>query len=141
MKLEAKTRLVAGKADFKAVITALTNVRKDMDKLKETLDSSSAELLRREIVRLGDVIEGVVKLKGNSSIKARADAPMIAQPTCSSTENPLEDGAAFDTLDDGEVSDDDPAVQTVTRDDGGVEEAPEQDLLNDDLVVPKINFA
>lgn len=55
-------------------------------------------------------------------------------------EDPLSTGTAFDTLIDGEPSAADPSVQTVTRDDGAIEEAPEQDLLRDDLVVPSIQF-
>lgn len=57
-----------------------------------------------------------------------------------STEDPLSTGVVFDTLIDGEPSDDTPTVQVVTRDDGSVQEAPEQNLLNDDLVVPSIKF-
>ena len=47
----------------------------------------------------------------------------------------MEDGVAFDTLIDGDPSQEEPEVQELTRDDGGIEEAPEQSLLMDDIQV------
>lgn len=81
-------------------------------------------------------------LEESAKIKGRADEPMIAQPHAeyADTEDPLSDGAAFDTLIDGEPDAAEPAVQRTTKDDGGVETAPEQSLLNDDLVPPSITF-
>jgi hypothetical protein len=69
------------------------------------------------------------------------EAPLMPEePITADTENPLDDGVAFDTLIDGEPDSAEPAVQRTTKDDGGVEEAPEQELLNDDIVAPSIKF-
>jgi hypothetical protein len=43
-------------------------------------------------------------------------------------------GPVFDTLIDGEPDDgEEPEIQTLTKNDGGVETAPEQSLLMDDV--------
>ena len=52
----------------------------------------------------------------------------------SSNEDPMADGVAFDTLIDGDPATDEPEVQKVTHDDGGIEKAdPDQELLMDDI--------
>lgn len=58
----------------------------------------------------------------------------VAAQLTAAEENPLEEGVAFDTLVDGDPSTDEPVVQEVTHDDGGIEKAdPDQDLLMDDI--------
>jgi hypothetical protein len=44
-----------------------------------------------------------------------------------------DNGFSFDTLNDGSESQEEPIVQELTHDDGGVEPADEQELLMDDI--------
>lgn len=57
------------------------------------------------------------------------------KPVKSDLVDPTDDGASFDMLVDGEPEDEQPLVQELTQDDAGVEKAPEQELLVDDLQI------
>jgi len=58
---------------------------------------------------------------------------MANAKTLASTEDPISDGAAFDMLIDGDDEEDEPVVQELTNNDGGVEPPTDQPLLIDDV--------
>jgi hypothetical protein len=51
-----------------------------------------------------------------------------------STEDPISDGVVYDTLVDGDPSQEEPIVQQLTNNDGGIEQQDDQELLRDDVV-------
>lgn len=67
----------------------------------------------------------------NTKPQVKAAARLI-----SSHADPTDGGAAFDMLNDG-ILDAEPEIQEITTDDGSLEEAVEQELLNDDLALPR----
>ena len=79
---------------------------------------------------------------GDQSLEIEETLDQIGRPQdgaemLSSLDDPISDGQAFDTLNDGEPEDgEEPMVQELTHDDGGVEEDPTKNLLNDDLPIP-----
>lgn len=69
-------------------------------------------------------------LRMDASVKISAKVRLLA----SDEEDPVSDnGVSYDMLVDGDPSDEEPIVQTLTKDDGGAEPAAEQSLLDDDL--------
>lgn len=64
------------------------------------------------------------------------DNEILGEESCliqADTEDPISDGDAFDMLIDGDPEDDEPVVQELTNNDGGVEPPTDQPLLRDDV--------
>lgn len=70
-------------------------------------------------------------LRMDASMKLNAKVRLQASEEA---EDPVSDnGVAFDTLVDGDPAEEEPIVQTLTKDDGGAEPFADQGLLDDDL--------
>jgi hypothetical protein len=156
MKIEAKQRLqmTARHGQFLAPSkTIQANLQEVIEKLNkhaarmEKLPRMSPEYVKMQYI-MQRLLKELNKLDptgesipfDNSVWQHSGKPPRQNRGLLSNTEDPNAAGVAFDTLIDGEPSGTPPAVQTTTVNDGGVEQAPEQELLNDDLVVPSIKF-
>lgn len=144
---EVKNGIMVVKAKFNDDIADIMEDLRAQD--KNTSPGDAAEMLkertkltdnlRKQVAAYIDLTGEAFKSLAQGSVEASTidDAENVAQEAIpqieSSTDDPLSDGVAFDTLIDGEPSDNDPVVQEVTKDDGGVEKPAEQELLNDDI--------
>jgi hypothetical protein len=129
MKLQAKTRLRA---------EALNNWQ---DSVRATYGESVkfkqvGELTRAFIGtnQVGEYKDGTATIDNGEEDVLLSDA--ISEPGITDMDAPTSTGVAFDTLIDGDPKTSAPIVQDLTRDDGGIAEPEEKDLLIDDLVDP-----
>ena len=129
MKIEAKIRLQAAETP----LAKGTKVSFAEPFGKQRGKSMRGEVVRYAPAKGSESAYYVVTVSGHPE-SFEVNPKYIKESVAASNENPLEDGVAFDTLVDGDPSTDEPEVQKVTHDDGGIEKAdPDQELLMDDI--------
>ncbi len=162
MKIEAKQRLLAddgGEEKDSPHDSTLNNILKHIveasnaaNMLKHTLrgagDNQKSSLLRELQSSLDRAAQNVHDIRSELQVEeldngdegdiAPEDANSVAAMLLSNSEpvvdaDRVSDGSAFETLTDGDPDQDEPIVQLLTEDDGGIEPASEQPLLMDDI--------
>lgn len=131
MRIHAKARLIADAlSDWQKSITTTygtgTTFKSVGNMYRAFLGGNQVGEFRN-----GDAL--VFNEVGDSAVVADA----ISEPGIIPDDDMVSDGTAYQTLIDGDPDTEDPIVQNVTRDDGGVVAPEEQDLLMDDISLPK----
>ncbi len=158
MKIKAKQRLKADDSAAKETSSphdsTLNNVLKHIveasnaaNLIKHTLrgagDNQRSSLLRELQETLDQAAQTVHDIKAELQEQVVDSEPSETAESISamllSNSEPVvdadivSDGSAFETLTDGDPSQDEPIVQELTEDDGGIQPADEQSLLMDDI--------
>ena len=130
MKLEAKNRLIASTLTLEQWKAA---VSKKFPKAKFTLEDGSGSTYGEKgdwCAHDGPDMQSDVVGVFTPDFCSIEDEE-FASKVEASLSDPISNGVAFDTMVDGDPSQTEPEVQELTHDDGGVEKAPEQELLMD----------
>jgi hypothetical protein len=103
-----------------------------VDVLKQDT-TASRFFTEAELRAAGKRIRAEMEAKAGRALSDEELHAMMNQRALASTEDPISDGAAFDMLIDGDDEEDEPLVQELTNNDGGVEPPIDQPLLRDDV--------